>query len=209
MTRPAPVTEIRVAHPDELQPIAELLAAAFQTGDLAPWLIARADVRARVYPPYFSMLAEHALTHGIVDVDDQLRAVALWYPHDGTDLPDIDNYDHRLAMTVGEFLHRFRTLDAAMQDHHPTEGHHYLAFLAVHPEHQGNGLGSALLEHHHRALDAHGIPAYLEATGERNSALYARHGYEPRPAYPVTPGGPLLHPMWRPTAPRTTGTTDP
>lgn len=209
MTRPD-TTTVRVAHPDELQPVSELLAAAFLTGDLAPWLIPHAGVRARVYPSYFALFVEHALAHGIVTVDEQMRAVALWYPHDGTDLPDIDNYDHRLAMTVGQFLHRFRALDAAMHAHHPTEVHHYLAFLAVHPDHQGHGLGSALLAHHHRVLDTRGIPAYLEATGERNRALYARHGYEGQPAYPVAPGGPSLYPMRRPPADRTTTvTTDP
>ena len=57
-------------------------------------------------------------------------------------------------------------------------------------------MGSALLAHHHTALDATGTPAYLEATGSRNARLYARHGYRPRRSYRITGDGPTLHPMW-------------
>jgi GNAT superfamily N-acetyltransferase len=197
VTRPVPVTGIRVAHPDESELLARLLASAFLHGDLAPWLIPEVNIRARAYPTYFAMFIEHALVHGIVHVDDELRAVALWHPHGDTDPRGIDDYDHRLAVTVGRSRDRFRALDAAMHDHHPTERHHYLAFLAVHPDHQGNGLGGALLKHHHDFLDADGTPAYLEATGPRNEALYARCGYKARKPYAAAPGGPLLYPMWR------------
>jgi hypothetical protein len=44
------------------------------------------------------------------------------------------------------------------------------------------------------------VPAYLEATSERNKALYLRHGFEVMSELKL-PDGPPMWPMWR--APRT------
>jgi predicted N-acetyltransferase YhbS len=84
-----------------------------------------------------------------------------------------------------------------MHEHHPTRmPHHYLAHLGVHPDRQVQGLGSAVLEHHHSQLDAMGMPADLEATSSRQGTPYRRHGYLPRPGDRL-PKRPELYPMWR------------
>ena len=44
--------------------------------------------------------------------------------------------------------------------------------------------------------DADGMPAYLEATTQRNRALYLRHGFEDYGVI-VLPGGPPMWQMWR------------
>jgi ribosomal protein S18 acetylase RimI-like enzyme len=74
--------------------------------------------------------------------------------------------------------------------------HHYLAFLAVHPDAQNRGIGSALLDRHHARLDRAGLPAYLEANDPRNRDLYLRHGYRVRSVIDL-PDGPPLRSMWR------------
>jgi hypothetical protein len=45
--------------------------------------------------------------------------------------------------------------------------------------------------------DRTGTPAYLEASGERNRSLYARHGFVERDPLPLPAGGPTVFPMWR------------
>ena len=193
--------DIRAATPPDAEAVAGLLAEAFLHGDLAGWLIPDLDTRARIYPPYFRLLTQHALTHGHIDLTDDGAAVAVWYRIARSPVPGLPHYDRRLADITGDAYSRFASLDRAMHQHHPyLQPHHYLALLAVHPDRQNQGLGNALLAHHHTRLDAPGIPAYLEATGERNRRLYLRHGYHPRPAYPITPDGPHLIPMWRPPA---------
>lgn len=193
--------DIRAATPPDAEAVAGLLAEAFLHGDLAGWLIPDLDTRARIYPPYFRLLTQHALTHGHVETSGHGAGVAVWYHIDRGPLPDLPGYGRRLADITAHFYPRFAALDRAMHDHHPyRRAHHYLALLAVHPDHQRHGLGGALLEHHHAQLDAPGIPAYLEATGARNRRLYSRHGYRPRPAYHIAPDGPRLYPMWRPPA---------
>jgi GNAT superfamily N-acetyltransferase len=192
---------IRPARRDDLAAVTATLAAAFLHGDLAGWLIPDPATRRNVYggnDGYFAMFADYFLYHGLVDASDDLAAVALWWPvGDQLDL-DIPDYTSRLAKMCGPAVGRFLALDMTMHAHHPTRRpHDYLTFLAVHPDRHGHGLGSALLRHHHTRLDTAGSPAYLEATGIRNRALYTRHGYQPSP--PITiPGGLQLHPMWRP-----------
>ncbi|WP_432829338.1 GNAT family N-acetyltransferase [Dactylosporangium sp. CA-092794] len=191
-------TRIRQARPLDLDDVTDTLATAFLGGDLAGWLIPDRNTRQTVYADYFRMWAEHFLQHGQVDATDDADAVALWWPagnHLDLDIPD---YETRLSKITGEAYGRFVALDMAMHMHHPHgQPHHYLAFVAVQPDRQWQGLGSALLRHRLERLDAEGTPAYLEATGPRSKALYHRHGF--RLLYPVDiPGGPELLPMWRP-----------
>jgi GNAT superfamily N-acetyltransferase len=61
---------------------------------------------------------------------------------------------------------------------------------------QGRGIGSALLGAVLERCDREGVPAYLEATCERNRDLYARHGFTLRDEVRL-PEGPTLWPMWR------------
>ena len=61
---------------------------------------------------------------------------------------------------------------------HPDEPHWYLPLIGSDPAQQGRGHGSALLKHALALSDAQIMPAYLEATSERNVALYKRHGFE-------------------------------
>jgi GNAT superfamily N-acetyltransferase len=204
MSRTTGVIKIRRARPLDLDTVTGLLADAFLRGDLGPWLIPDPGTRADIYPPYFEILAEHALDHGQVDLIDDV-GVAVWYDLGATAQPVIRDYDTRLAATVGPNLPRFQALDKAMHQHHPddeSEPHHYLALLGVHPDEQGQGYGGALLRHHHHRLDADRVRVYLEATGRRNRTLYARYGYRTRPAYQPASDSPPLYPMWREPQPR-------
>jgi ribosomal protein S18 acetylase RimI-like enzyme len=56
--------------------------------------------------------------------------------------------------------------------------HAHLVFLGVSPAAQGRGIGSAILKATLAPLDGAGVTALLEATTDRNVALYRRHGFE-------------------------------
>ena len=60
---------------------------------------------------------------------------------------------------------------------HP-QPHDYIAYVGVAPEGQGQGLGTRLLRPTLDRCDTEGLPTYLEATSERNRALYARLGFQ-------------------------------
>ena len=67
----------------------------------------------------------------------------------------------------------FQALDVL----HPVEPHWYLGTLGVDPDHQGRGIGTALLRHWlaHAAGDASG--AYLETDLRGNVGFYQRQGF--------------------------------
>ncbi|WP_436528472.1 GNAT family N-acetyltransferase [Actinoplanes sp. HUAS TT8] len=191
--------QIRRAKQDDTGLVASILAEAFSHGDLAGWLVPDEDQRAAIYPPYFRLLAGHAIEHGHVEVLGD-NATAFWFDLDHNPVPELGDYDAKLAAITGSAVSRFRQLDHAMHQHHPDprlEEHAYLAFLAVRPDRQGQGLGAALLQHRLTGLSRRHRAAYLEATGLRNRALYQRFGFESLDPYTITPGGPQLHPMWR------------
>jgi len=195
-------TTVCQATPADVDVVRCVLVEAFQRGDLAGWLIPHLDTRRRVYSQYFEVLAEHALKHAQVESTEGGQAVAIWYAIADGELPVIARHDERLTTIITGSEPRFAALDQALQYVHPREPRHqYLALLAVHPRHQGHGLGSALLHHRHAALDAADTPAFLVATGTRNRHLFTRHGYLPRPVCRIRPDGPQLYPLWRPAAP--------
>jgi GNAT superfamily N-acetyltransferase len=86
---------------------------------------------------------------------------------------------------------------AALYDHHPQEPHWYLLYVGVTPASQGSGVGSAVMQPVLDQCDREHLPAYLEATCERNRALYRRHGFIDRDLLPLPDGGPPMYPMWR------------
>ena len=89
-----------------------------------------------------------------------------------------------------------RLLDV-MDAHHPSEPHYYLFAIGVRNDRQGTGLGSALLRPMLDRCDREGVAAYLENSRERNTAFYARHGFEALDPLPVPDGCPPMLPMLR------------
>jgi len=191
------VRDIDPVNEDE---ITEVLAAAMNDGPVARWLMPDATLRREMSPDYFAIFTEHAILHGEVyvtvdPIDGRLSGVALWFPLNRVIPPPVD-YDSRLKEVTGSAFDRTCQLDARLEAEHPLEPHHYLAFVAVRPERQNLGIGSALLARHHARLDRAGLPAYLEANDPRNRDLYLRHGYVSREPV-MLPDGPPVWPMWR------------
>jgi GNAT superfamily N-acetyltransferase len=117
-----------------------------------------------------------------------------------------EDYPARLWAVTGRWAPRFVAFDTALGCHHPTATpHECLAILAVHPNAQRQGLGTALLRARHEVLDQAGTAAYLEASSPASHALYLRHGYAPAGPDIQLPGGPPMTPMWRPGTGRAGG----
>jgi GNAT superfamily N-acetyltransferase len=192
---------VRDVHPVDTTEITGLLAEAMGDGRVAKWLMPDPTVRRDSGRAYFEIFAEHAIRYGEVytSVDEatgELLGVALWFPLTAI-IPEPVDYDQRLRDAAGTAFDRAWELDAALAANHPNDPHHYLAFLAVHPDRQSRGIGTSLLDRHHARLDAAGLPAYLEANDPRNRDLYLRHGYRVRTEIRLPENGPTIWPMWR------------
>jgi GNAT superfamily N-acetyltransferase len=179
----------------DLDVLSQVIADAFH--DLAPsrWLIPDPEARRQLFPGYFRLYLEHALASGAVHTTAGRTAAALWVPS-GQDAPD--GYDLRLAAVTSPWTSRFVAFDATLDRHHPAGVPHcHLAILAVHPDQQGQGIGTALLHVGHAKLDGEGTPAYLKASGPRSRDLYLAHGYTDHGSPIQLSEGVLMHPMWR------------
>ncbi|HEX4702175.1 MAG TPA: GNAT family N-acetyltransferase [Pseudonocardiaceae bacterium] len=183
------------AGPHDAELAADIISDAFEALDAATWLVADPGQRRDVLARDMLIWTEHALTYGMVNLADDLSAVAVWFPV-VEPIPMPADYEERLDKACGEWADRFRALDTTFEANHPHgEAHHHLAFLAVRPGYQGSGVGTALLNHHHeRYAD---MPAYLEASSLGSRRLYLRHGYTDAGEFRL-PDGPPLWSMWRP-----------
>ncbi len=188
------------ASPADAGALSEVIADAF--ADLAPsrWLIPNPDARRRIFPGYFRLLVDHALYAGLVHTTPDRAAVALWLPA-GTRPPG--GYHARLEAATGPWAARFAAFEEAL-DHrrHPAgTACDHLAILAVRPDRQGQGTGTALLRARHAVLDQAGTAAYLQASDLRTRVLYLAHGYTDHGDPIQLPGGPQMYPMLRPPRP--------
>jgi GNAT superfamily N-acetyltransferase len=162
----------------DIKALSQVIADAFFP--LAPcrWLISDEAARRDIFPAYFRLYVEHAMAGGIVHTTPARDAAALWIPV-GPQLPGPPcGYGERLVQITGPWAGRFHAFDAELDAHHLTGiEHHHLAILAVRPDRQGRGIGTALLDTHHAVLDQRDIAAYLEASDESTRGIYLRHGY--------------------------------
>ena len=177
--------------------LSQVIAEAFFSLAVCRWLIPDGAARRAAFPGFFQLYAEHAIQDGLVETTPDRAAAALWIPGTGPGAPPA-SYTGRLAAITGPYLDNFLAFDEALDRHHPAGTfHEYLAILAVRPDRQGQGIGTALLHARHAVLQDQGIPAYLVASDERTRRIYLDHGYADR-------GGPIEHadsvrmyPMWR------------
>jgi GNAT superfamily N-acetyltransferase len=185
----------------DLDVLGRVIADAFHSLPPSCWLIADQAARKRIFPGYFRLYVEHALASGVVHTTADRTAAALWFPigRDAEGQPS--DYGARLAGATAPWTERFLAFDATLDRHHPAGvAHHHLAILAVRPDRQGQGIGTALLGTYHQILDSQdGPPAYLEAGDLRTLGLYERHGYVLLPHAPfyLPDSGPPMWPMWR------------
>ena len=181
----------------DLEILSQVIADAFHDLAVSQWLIPDPDSRRAIFPGYFRILLQHTLDAGLVSTTQQRTAAALWLPATGP-TPPHDGYAGQLAEATGPFLDRFVAFDEELARHHLTgEFHHHLAILAVRPDAQSQGVGTALLQAHHAAFDWQAIAAYLEASSERTRDLYLRHGYTDHGTPIRLPDGPPMYPMVR------------
>ncbi|HEX6423306.1 MAG TPA: GNAT family N-acetyltransferase [Acidimicrobiales bacterium] len=181
--------------------VAAALSGAFVDDPVFEWIFPDRATRVPLLPPLFEAFAEafarHDETHVVV-TQDAVTGVAMWSPPGVEPVhPDDERaLEERVAPVLGEHADRWNACLELFGGAHPSEPAWFLQFLGVDPGHQGCGLGSVLLRDVLARADAAGEAAYLEATSERNRALYERHGF--RSVGELTlPDGPTAFAMWR------------
>ncbi|MEU6705383.1 GNAT family N-acetyltransferase [Streptomyces wuyuanensis] len=198
---------IRQAGERDRETVVRLLDEAFMHDPVSSWVFPDEAHRRRVHGVFLGIFLDAALTEGRVDMTEDGTAAALWLqvsaqaPEEEDDTParmrEIADPDNERAELVGR-------LTGAV--HPQGRAHEYLLLIAVSPERQGEGLGTALLAPALERCDREGVPAYLEASSARSCRLYERLGFAFTDRTVQLPDGPLMWPMWRePVAPGSEG----
>lgn len=140
---------------------------------------------------------------GRVLVDDGVRGAAVWAAPGhwrATARETVAVAPAAVRLFRANLARGLRTL-TTLEKHHPREPHWYLTFLGTDPEHQGHGIGSALIEPVTLRCDQEGLPAYLESSKEANVPFYRRHGFEVTGELDCPGGGPKMWLMRRDPCP--------
>jgi GNAT superfamily N-acetyltransferase len=182
--------------------LAAALAAAFEDDPVFGWLIPPGAARRRARLTRFFALE---LSHLVIPAGsawttaDARTGASLSLPPGKWRMPVGVTIGHSPGFTrvFGHRVAHSLAIITRMEQKHLREPHHYFPYIGVAPAAQGRGLGTALMAPTLERCDTERLPAYLEATSERNAALYARLGFEPLGELTVL-GSPPLRLMCRP-----------
>jgi ribosomal protein S18 acetylase RimI-like enzyme len=179
---------------------ARAVARGFHDNEIWVWMLPGERRRRSMLPRHYRAMIRHVfLPRGAAWTTEDTLGAALWYP------PGTHHFSRReqlieLLSLLPEgitALRRGARFDTMRFEHFPTEPHWYLNTLAVVPEAQGRGIGSALIEPGLARADADRLGAYLETQRESNIPFYRRFGFELTEEIGL-PDGPPLWLMWRP-----------
>ncbi|HKF80280.1 MAG TPA: GNAT family N-acetyltransferase [Thermoleophilaceae bacterium] len=195
---------VRQLRPDDHEAVIRAVGRAFYDDPVFSFLLPDDVRRARQLERGFDYFARRIwLPHEESYTTDSAVGGAFWLPPGEWHLSLLKQLTMMpgLIARIGprDMPRLLRTL-SLIEAKHPREAHFYLPVIGVAPEWQGKGLGTALLRVVLDRCDRDGLPAYLEASSERNRACYERNGFEVREELRVPGGGPPIWPMWR--APR-------
>ncbi|MEZ6021997.1 MAG: GNAT family N-acetyltransferase [Hyphomonadaceae bacterium] len=181
----APPT-VRDARADESAAVARVLTDAFVDEDGLNYWLKQGAAKTRSRRTFFDAAVRDVVHPArrieVAEADGALAGAAIWLkPGDKAfDLPPLRQLmlTPLLLRVAGvQGMQRATALGRQLTALHPHVPHAHLVFLGVAPAMQGRGVGSAMLKHALAPLDAAGLHAYLEASTERNIALYERHGF--------------------------------
>ncbi|WFE47595.1 GNAT family N-acetyltransferase [Verrucosispora sp. WMMD1129] len=165
---------IRPARAGDVATIAALLTDAIATDPLAQRLVPDPAERQHVYHGLLAMEIDHAVEWGHVDVTLDMTAVAVWQHHPPARAAPLSDY--HLSTFTGRALPRFQQLHTLLRPYRSGAPHHWLARLHVLTPARRQGLGRALLAHHHQRVDQLGYPIDTVTTTTVRDFL-TRQGY--------------------------------
>jgi len=191
---------LRRATAHDVRRLKSVLAAAFHDDPIFGWLMPDEASRQARLRCFFELELQHvALSRGCAWTSSALSGAALCLPPGAWRLPTrvLLTQGPSFARAFGARLPKAAGLLSVVERRHIRQPHYYFPYVGVSPEAQGQGLGTALMRPTLDRCDEEGLPAYLEASSERNAALYERLGFELKDELRFA-GSPPLRLMLRP-----------
>ena len=192
----------QVVTAEEVLATAKTLANGFFDDPVFVWTFPDEERRRRNLAGLLEAFARPYVRHGESYLTDDATGATLWLPP-GRELVTAEEepeFIGELEATAAEDAGRLFELMEIFDQHHPEGTYRVLQLLAVEPQLQSRGIGSALMTPGLARSDREQVPTYLEATSRRSIPFYERHGFEVIGEIEV-PDGPTLFAMWREPSP--------
>ncbi len=169
---------------DDVPAAARTLARAFAVDPFFSYVFPDSATRDPAILWYLSATTRAciAMDGAYVTVGDPI-GVALWIPTNGEISPEIERdagLDRRAEVFGADAEARYQVLGARFGALHRRDmpmPHRYLTILGVDPDHQGGGVGGAVLRPGLDAADRDQLVCYTETTRARNVPFYERRGF--------------------------------
>lgn len=192
-----PTIDIDIATGAEEAAAIAVIVLAFGTDPAARWAWPDPGQYLRHFPSFVKAFGGQAFVHASAYTVAEHAGAALWLP------PQVaPDEDEMMALLLGTGSAQVRQGGAAMFEqmgrYHPQEPHWYLPFIGVDPLRQGQGIGTALMQHALVPCDRDHTPAYLESSNPRNIPLYEQHGFELLGTIQVETSPPIFPMLRRP-----------
>jgi ribosomal protein S18 acetylase RimI-like enzyme len=176
--------EVSILEARDAPQAARTLGQAFVTDPMYEWLFPEEGSRETLCTKQNAFALRYGLRYGRVTGAEGGRAVAIWMPP-GREVSTLGMVRTGLLsmpfrVGFGAFARFGRVMGAMEAPHkqHVPGPHMYLMLLAVAPELQGRGVGTALIQDGLARADEAAVPSYLETSQPKNLPLYERHGFE-------------------------------
>ena len=200
------VIQVRPATPADLCEVTALVAQAFESDPLMVWLLPDPATRREDTARWWSAIVAGYLAAGRGLVTADGHACLLWR-NSAEQLPEVSGQPSVREVieqiVPAERLPEVMRALAAFGALRPEQPYLYVHVVATRPSHQGQRLGSRLLE----ALDASDPGrqvTYLESTNPKNHRFYARNGFKAGPGVTLPGSAVVAAPFTR----RRTGAPD-
>jgi len=190
--------EARDALANERPRIYRSLALAFEDDPVSSFIFPRAAGRVERLERFYALSVPTLTRDGRLLTNIGLNGGAVWQaPNPVRPRPLLQFWTlARLIATLGRQTAAGARLAQTLERVHLREPHWYLGILGTAPAHQGQGLGSALMQPILDECDEQGIISYLESSKVENIPFYERHGFSVIEEVQI-PDGPKMWPMRR------------
>lgn len=185
--------EVRLAVLGDLPRVVDTVARALDDEAMLRWSFPADDFEARIRRHFTHYDGENT-RRGWVEVARHAAGVAVWIPGEAREEHDAIGAapPGEEAAILGDRAAHHTAFWTWVDGHRPPEAHAYLSHIGVAPEHQGAGLGSALMVGGLARADAQGMPAWLETSKPRNVGYYERFAFRAVADEDAPGGGPHI-----------------
>lgn len=196
MTEPV----IRPISPSDFNTVIDVLVRAFEDDPWFTFVATQDEHRLRRLRAWLRRgLVERTHPYGETFMTSDGAGIALWIPPIVADHDRFAELELRRALLRVAGWRRLRAVREAIRivvEHEPARPHRELRILAVAPDRQHGGIGTALIRSTLDRCDRERVASALLCTKAQNVGFYQQFGFEVTSEVAI-PAGPTLWQMWR------------